>query len=384
MSRILSSRRLWAAGVALLALATLAAADASPTVAGWIATSSDVGTGVTSGPHAAAAAATQTIVVLPGQALLEGSGISGTPTTQTAGAPFTADVYAVDGSFNIDTTATGTVSAATGDPNDVEPPSHELVSGHAAFTITPVTAITTGWTITPSGGPGTSVASDPYPVVAALATRTMVVLPGQTLTEGSGISGSPAAQAVGVSFTADVYAVDDYFNVDTSAGGTVSVTTTDPYDLEPTPRDLLGGHAAFTITPAMATTTGWTMTPGGGPGANLTSDPYPVLESPLMGTAVYIYPLTQTVMAGSNFEVDVVVANVTNLGAFEFTLAFDPALVEFASISQGPFLGSSGRTVSCMPPLLAEGSVSFTCVTLGAEPGGASGSGVLAVAQFSA
>ena len=371
-------------GVALLALATLALADASPAAAGWIATFSDASTSVTSGPHAAGDAATQIIVVLPGQALLEGSGVSGTPTTQTAGAPFTADVYAVDDSFNIDTTATGTVSVATGDPNDVEPPSQELVSGHAALTITPVTATTTGWAITPFGGPGTSVASDPYPVVAALASRTVVVLPGQTLSEGSGISGSPTVQAVGVSFTADVYAVDNYFNVDTTAGGTISLSSTAPYDLEPTSRDLVGGHAAFTVTPATATTTGWAIAPGGGPGANLTSDPYPVLESPLMGTAVYIYPLTQTVMAGSSFEVDVVVADVTNLGAFEFTLAFNPALVEFASIKSGPFLGSSGRMVSCMPPLLAEGSVSFTCVTLGAQPDGPSGSGVLAVAQFSA
>ena len=93
-------------------------------------------------------------------------------------------------------------------------------------------------------------------MVAAPATRTVVVLPGQTLTEGSGISGSPAAQTVGVPFTADVYAVDDHFNVDTTAGGAVSVSTTDPFDLEPTPRDLLGGHAAFTITPATATSDG--------------------------------------------------------------------------------------------------------------------------------
>ena len=384
LSGIFSSRRLWLWGLALLALAGLAIGDSSSTAAAWMAASGDAGLGPTSHPFTAAAAATQTVVVLPGQTLAEGSGISGTPITQKAGAPLTADVYAVDGSFNIDTAATGTASVTTSDPNDVEPPSQELVSGHAAFTIAPMTATATGWTITPFGGPGSSVASDPYPVVAASATRTLVVLPGQTLIEGTGITGSPAAQTVNVPFTADVYVVDDHFNVDTAAGGTVSVTTTDPHDLDPTSQNLLGGRGGFTITPATATTTGQTITPSGGPGTNLASGTYPVLESQLTGTAVYVYPLTQTVALGASFEADVFVADVTNLGAFEFTLSFDPTLVHFDSISPGPFLGSTGRTVSCLPPLQAEGGVRFTCVTFGDQPGGASGSGILAVAQFSA
>lgn len=240
MSGILLPRRSWLASVALLALAGLTVASPSATAAGWTAASGDTAISAASRLEAAAAA-TQTIVVLPGQGLVEGSGISGAPTAQTAGAPFTADVYAVDDSFNVDASATGTVSLVTADPNDVEPSSQEMVNGHAAFTITPATATAIGWAITPIGGPGGGLVSEPYPVVAAPATRTVVVLPGQTLTEGSGIGGGPTAQTVGVPFTADVYTVDDHFNVDTTAGGTVSVSTTDPLDLEPTPRDLLEG-----------------------------------------------------------------------------------------------------------------------------------------------
>jgi hypothetical protein len=382
LSGILSSTRLRLWIVAVLALAALTVADRSPTAASWVAPSSDSRISVASGSQAAAMA-TQTVVVLPGQTLVEGSGISGAPIMQRAGAPFTADVYAVGPSFNIDTTASGAASVRTSDPNDVDPPSRELVSGHAAFTIAPVTATATGWTITPTGGPGSAVASVPYPVVAAPAARTIAVLPGQTLSEGSGISGSPSAQAVGVPFAAHVYAVDNYFNVDTTAGGTVSMTAA-PFDLEPPPRHLRGGHAAFTITPATAATTGRTITPRGGPGTNLASDTYPVLGSQLTGTAVYVYPLTQTVALGASFEADILVADVTNLGAFEFALSFDPALVHFDSITPGSFLGSTGRTISCMPPLVEEGNVRYTCVTLGDEPGGPSGSGVLAVAQFSA
>lgn len=82
------------------------------------------------------------------------------------------------------------------------------------------------------------------------------------------------------------------------------------------------------------------------------------------------------------FPVDVVVEDVTNLGAFEFELAFDPAVLSFADVTEGPFLSSSGRLVECLDPRLAPGSVHMTCVTLGPEPPGPDGSGVLATITF--
>src|SRR3990172_865538 len=133
LRRTLSPRRLWIASVALLALAAFAMSGRSSAAAGWSVPPSDAANPSAPGTLAAAATATQTVVVLPGQALVEGSGISGTPATQTAGAAFTADVYAVDASFNIDPSATGALSLATSDPNDVEPGPADLVNGHAAF-----------------------------------------------------------------------------------------------------------------------------------------------------------------------------------------------------------------------------------------------------------
>jgi general secretion pathway protein D len=78
----------------------------------------------------------------------------------------------------------------------------------------------------------------------------------------------------------------------------------------------------------------------------------------------------------------VVVDDVTNLGAFEFELTYDPDVVELQEAKEGLFLGSSGRPVQCLPPRRSEGSIVFTCVTLGATPDGPTGSGVLAALTF--
>jgi hypothetical protein len=83
-------------------------------------------------------------------------------------------------------------------------------------------------------------------------------------------------------------------------------------------------------------------------------------------------------VGGAPFPVDVLVDDVTNLGAFEFTLRYDPSILKFVGVEKGPFLASSGRAVECLDPGVTPGSVHYVCVTLGAMPPGAHGSGVLA------
>jgi len=87
-------------------------------------------------------------------------------------------------------------------------------------------------------------------------------------------------------------------------------------------------------------------------------------------------------VGGQPFSVSVAVDDVTNLGAFEFELTYDPNIVEIKDVQEGPFLGSSGRPVTCFPPRRAVGSTAFTCVTLGATPDGPAGSGALATLTF--
>jgi hypothetical protein len=93
------------------------------------------------------------------------------------------------------------------------------------------------------------------------------------------------------------------------------------------------------------------------------------------------------------FQVQISVAGVTNLGAYEWQLAFDPNVVAFVSPADpgamnGPFLGSTGRHVDCVPPVLPPseglepGNVRFGCLTGGSAPAGPNGGGLLSTVAF--
>ena len=98
---------------------------------------------------------------------------------------------------------------------------------------------------------------------------------------------------------------------------------------------------------------------------------------------VRVDPPPEPVRSGESFSVNLVVDEVAHLAAFQFTLLFDPEMMEYRSAEKGPFLGSSGRDVLCQEPSATPGSVSLSCVTTNPPvseggPSGPSGSGVLA------
>src|SRR5512143_1836070 len=83
-------------------------------------------------------------------------------------------------------------------------------------------------------------------------------------------------------------------------------------------------------------------------------------------------------------------SNAQDLGAYDLQLdyglddlgSFEPSVLEFAGVSDGGFLGSSGRIATCLPPLVTLMSVRIGCVTSGPTPPGPSGSGPLATVRF--
>lgn len=90
-------------------------------------------------------------------------------------------------------------------------------------------------------------------------------------------------------------------------------------------------------------------------------------------------------ISGPVLPVDVRVKDLTyasGLGDFEFTVTFNASVASVVSVTQGPFLGSTGRSVSCTSPIIAPGSVNYSCNTLGSSPDGPVGSGVLATITF--
>jgi Cohesin domain len=101
------------------------------------------------------------------------------------------------------------------------------------------------------------------------------------------------------------------------------------------------------------------------------------------GTVVKVDPANQTIpLPGENFTVDIRVDDVANLGAFQFDLVFDPAVVQFQSFTEGPFLKSSGRPTFCMSSDITAGTKRYGCASGGAQTG-PDGSGVLVTVTFS-
>src|SRR5207253_3610968 len=81
--------------------------------------------------------------------------------------------------------------------------------------------------------------------------------------------------------------------------------------------------------------------------------PTPTATAPAGYAIERIVPAFQTVsLSQASFPVDVTVENVTGLGAYDVLITFDSAAVCFVSATDGPFLGSTGRTELCPPPVV--------------------------------
>lgn len=110
-----------------------------------------------------------------------------------------------------------------------------------------------------------------------------------------------------------------------------------------------------------------------------------VVFIPLVGVAVRIEPSDTTVAVGETFTIDVVIDNVQNLGSFQFDIKYMSSIVHADSGWLGNFLGSTGRNVAPVGPVIDNasdtGKVTFGGFSFGA-PNGPDASGVLATVQF--
>ena len=100
---------------------------------------------------------------------------------------------------------------------------------------------------------------------------------------------------------------------------------------------------------------------------------------------VEVRPLVSQVNPGDTFSVTVEASRVTDLGSFEFRLAFDPAIIQAQGAELGDFLGSTGRQVTAVGPAIdnTAGTLIYGAFSLGEEPG-PGGSGTLAIITFTA
>lgn len=107
------------------------------------------------------------------------------------------------------------------------------------------------------------------------------------------------------------------------------------------------------------------------------------------GTVRIVPSFTSVFADESSFSIFVVVEELSHgvvtggvlsegLGAFEFTVLYDPAVVEIVEAAPGPSLESTGRGFQCFDRRDEPGSYSFACVSFGSDPAGRQGSFTLA------
>jgi adhesin HecA-like repeat protein len=90
-------------------------------------------------------------------------------------------------------------------------------------------------------------------------------------------------------------------------------------------------------------------------------------------------------VAGSTVGLDVSINDISDLFVFQFTLSFDPSVLQATSVSEGAFLSTGGTTFFIEGTIdNTAGTISFTADSLiGAIPG-VSGSGLLTHFNFNA
>jgi len=84
-----------------------------------------------------------------------------------------------------------------------------------------------------------------------------------------------------------------------------------------------------------------------------------------------------------SFSVNILIANVTDLYAWQFNLTFTPSVLEAVSVAEGPFLEQFGTTLMATPNINNTGGWVFAgAAFLSWDEGGANGNGVLATVNF--
>jgi len=159
---------------------------------------------------------------------------------------------------------------------------------------------------------------------------------------------------------------DGYLQENLSDNGADDMISSPEPAPEPTP----------TATPTATPTVTSTLTPTATPTATPVGGPTPL---------VWVDPPEQTAQfSRGDFTADVTIADVTNLGSFQFILTFSPDSVHVEGVEVDDFLESTGRgAIPVGPDINNEtGTLTFGAGSFGTPPG-PDGSGVLATISFS-
>jgi len=104
-----------------------------------------------------------------------------------------------------------------------------------------------------------------------------------------------------------------------------------------------------------------------------------------LGLEIRIDPAIINVAPGQTFSANVMADGATDLGAFQFDILYDPAVVNVTAIELGAFLGSTSRTAQPLGASIdnAAGTVAFAAFSFGSSAG-PEGTGLLATITLTA
>lgn len=166
---------------------------------------------------------------------------------------------------------------------------------------------------------------------------------------------------------------------------TPDTTTSTPVLLPtPTPTATRAVTPTWTPTPTPTPTPTWTptltWTPTPTPTRTSTRTPTPTPTAPANATLLGVVVTASSALVNQPVTVTIAITNVANLGSFQFTLNYDPALVTVDTITLGPFPGSTGRAFLPTGPNInnTTGVATYGAFSLGSIPPGPNGNGVLA------
>lgn len=189
-------------------------------------------------------------IVLPGQTFVAGSGVSWTPTNQTAGVAFNVSLVATDQFFNVLPSISGalnlTFSGIGGTP--ILPNVANMLTGLSNGTISMTLKKAETTTINLTDGLVNTVSSA-LTVLPNTNTQLQILVPGQTNAPGTitGVVGSALNATGGVAFTATVLATDAYFNL-VPTTDVINVVSSDPYATITNTGSLISGQKNVSVT----------------------------------------------------------------------------------------------------------------------------------------
>lgn len=199
-----------------------------------------------------AGAVSNLVITLPNQTFTSGSGVTGTPSPQTAGVPFNLKgITAADQFLNIATNYSGVsviqYSGPGGSPSYTT--NITFTNGVSSNMLATVLRKAEATSITAGNGIIAGPASSLLTVHPGPFAKLQLLLPGETAAPGTstGKTGTPLSHVAGSSFTVTVYAVDADWNPLTNVTDTVSISLSDTNAVAPAPAAMSGGMARFII-----------------------------------------------------------------------------------------------------------------------------------------